>query len=44
MTAKIKDTGVGIYLGKANKIYGPFSSIELDQMATDGKLVTYVWI
>ncbi|MEO5969977.1 MAG: hypothetical protein ABIQ95_08620 [Bdellovibrionia bacterium] len=44
MTTKTKDSEIEIYLGKANKIYGPFSPIELDQMATDGKLATFVWI
>jgi hypothetical protein len=44
MTAKAKGSEVEIYLGKASKIYGPFSSFELDQMATNGKLATFVWI
>jgi len=40
----VKTKPIEIYLGKANKIYGPFSLSELDQMATEGKLATFVWI
>jgi hypothetical protein len=33
-----------IYLGKAGKIFGPYSSVEIDQMSTTGKLATFFWI
>lgn len=44
MPSKTPDAGLEIYLGKANKIFGPFSTDELDKMATEGKLATFVWI
>ncbi len=39
-----KRIGVGVYLGKSGKIYGPYERVEFDQLVSDGKLGEYHWI